>query len=269
MQRRRVKKGPVVILISTVIIILVVLTIFFIPKNSKNKSNTNSNKTNKIVKKDVSVSKYSMRDGEQLIKKTSTNMNLTKYNGAYYVDGVMIVNKSYPLDNTYQPVDPYKEITSDYLYGADYLDKTVMEKFLSMKEDAESAGYELKISSGYRSYKVQVDLYNNYAARDGDIAADTYSARAGYSEHQSGLCFDLNGTNANFLETDTGKWVNEHAANYGFILRFPKDKESETGYNYEAWHFRYLGVELAKKLYNNGDWISLEAYLGVDSKYES
>ena len=77
MQRRRVKKGPVVILISTVIIILVVLTIFFIPKNSKNKSNTNSNKTNKIVKKDVSVSKYSMRDGEQLIKKTSTNMNLT------------------------------------------------------------------------------------------------------------------------------------------------------------------------------------------------
>ena len=272
MKKRRIKKGPIVILF--LIIIVGIAVVLFLNKfnvlNGK-KSDSNSNKTvtkTKEVSKEKSKDNYYLREGEELIKKTKTNMHLTKYQGAYYVDGVMIVNKSYPLDSTYKPSDPYKEITSDYLYGPDYLDKTVMEKFLSMKASAKDAGYELKISSGYRSYKVQVDLYNNYAARDGKEAADTYSARAGYSEHQSGLCFDLNGTNKDFLETDTGKWVNEHAAEYGFILRFPKDKEGETGYNYEAWHFRYVGEELAKKLYDNGNWISLESYLGVDSKYE-
>lgn len=270
MKKRRVKKTPVIILCLIIITIIALLVIFLLPQNNKNKliKNTTNNKIENNESKKVDNTKYDMKDGEQYISKTKTNMNLTKYNGAYYVDGIMIVNKSYALDSSYQPQNPYKEITSDYLYGPEYLDKTVMEKFLSMQKDASNLGYELKISSGYRSYKVQVDLYNNYAARDGKDAADTYSARAGYSEHQSGLCFDLNGTNANFLETETGKWVNEHAANYGFILRFPKNKEAETGYNYEAWHFRYVGEELAKKLYNNGDWISLEEYLGVDSKYE-
>ena len=138
-----------------------------------------------------------------------------------------------------------------------------------MQNDASKLGYNLYISSGYRSYQVQVDLYNNYVSRDGKDKADTYSARAGYSEHQSGLCFDLNGTNGNFLETETGKWVNENAYKYGFILRFPKNKENYTGYNYEAWHFRYVGIKLATILYNNSDWISLEEYLGIDSKYDS
>lgn len=270
MKKRRVKKGPILVLFLLVIIIIAVVIVITLPKK-KNSNTTSDNTKPKTETKKVSKEKkdeYNLREGEELIGKTKTNMHLTKYQGAYYVDGVMIVNKSYPLDSTYEPSEPYKEITSDYLYGPDYLDKTVMEKFISMKEAAKDAGYELKISSGYRSYKVQVDLYNNYAARDGKEAADTYSARAGYSEHQSGLCFDLNGTNKDFLETPTGAWVNEHAIEYGFILRFPKDKEGETGYNYEAWHFRYVGEELAKKLYDNGNWISLESYLGVDSKYE-
>lgn len=271
MKKRRIKKGPIIILVLVVVVILglIIGIIKLVPKNSKTKVKTDNNtSTTKKVSKEKTKDNYNLREGEELISKTPTGMHLTKYEGAYYVDGILIVNKSYPLDSSYEPKEPYKEITSDYLYGPDYLDKTVMEKFISMKESAKDAGYELKITSGYRSYKVQVDLYNNYAARDGKDAADTYSARAGYSEHQSGLCFDLNGTNKNFLETPTGAWVNEHAADYGFILRFPKDKESETGYNYEAWHFRYVGVELAKKLYNNGNWISLESYLGVDSKYE-
>ena len=271
MKKRRVKKGPILVLFFLVIAIVAVVIVIVLPKK-KNSNTTSTNTKPKTETKKVSKEKkdeYNLREGEELIGKTKTNMHLTKYQGAYYVDGVMIVNKSYPLDSTYEPSDPYKEITRDYLYGPDYLDKTVMEKFISMKASAKDAGYELKISSGYRSYKVQVDLYNNYAARDGKDAADTYSARAGYSEHQSGLCFDLNGTNVNFLETPTGAWVNEHAAEYGFILRFPKDKEGETGYNYEAWHFRYVGEELAKKLYDNGNWISLESYLGVDSKYDN
>ena len=265
-KKRRIKKGPIIILMLLILASISVPVLLLFNKNGKVKMIDNNK--NKIEKKEKDVTKYKVKEGEEFISKTKTGMNLTKYNGAYYVDGIMIVNKTYSLDSTYKPADPYKEITDDYLYGPDYLDKTVMEKFLAMKSDAANLGYELKISSGYRSYKVQVDLYNNYVARDGVEAADTYSARAGYSEHQSGLCFDLNGTNSNFLETDTGKWVNEHAASYGFILRFPKNKENETGYNYEAWHFRYVGTELANKLYNNGDWISLESYLGVDSKYE-
>lgn len=260
------KNSKKFLVVLFIIIIIIVGYGLFKNNSSKKvdepkKSIETKNKTKKV--KD----EYKLRDGEKFIKKTSTNMSLTKYNGAYYVNGVMIVNKSYPLDSTYQPNTPYKEITSDYIYGADYLDKTVMENYLKMKEEASKLGYTLKISSGYRSYKVQVDLYNNYVKNDGKEAADTYSARAGYSEHQSGLCFDVNGVNYKFLETPTGKWVNENAHKYGFILRFPEGKDDITGYKFEAWHYRYVGVELATKLYNNGNWISLEEYLGVSSKY--
>ena len=265
----KINKRPL-ILILVVVLFFALLYLVTDKNKSTNKKNNKENKTvskTKVENEDNTIT-YKLRTGEEFIKKTKTGKSLTKYQGAYYVDGIMIVNKSYPLDSTYKPSDPYKEITSDYLYGGDYLDKTVMESFLKMKEDAKALGYDFWLSSGYRSYKVQVDLYNTYAARDGIDAADTYSARAGYSEHQSGLCFDMNGTNSNFLNTEAGKWTNEHLADYGFILRFPEGKEDETGYEFEAWHYRYVGVELAKKLYNGGNWITLEAYLGVDSKYE-
>ena len=263
MKRRKIKT-KFLLLFFVAILTLSLLLVF---KNKDNKPIKKEKVSNTKTAKEEKEPEYELRTGEELVGKSSNNKVITKYMGAYYVDGIMIVNKSYPLDSTYAPTNPYKEITSDYIYGPDYLDKTVMDNYLKMKNEAEKHGYTLKITSGYRSYKVQVDLYNNYAQRDGKDAADTYSARAGHSEHQSGLCFDLNGTNYNFLETEIGKWVNENAANYGFILRFPKDKEKETGYNFEAWHYRYVGVELAKKLYNNGEWITLESYLGVDSKY--
>ena len=266
---KKIDKRPLILIL--VVVLSLGLLFFLTNKNNNTSNNTKDNKavskTEKSKDKDDDSINYELRTGEEFIEKTKTGKSLTKYQGAYYVDGIMIVNKSYPLDSSYEPADPYKEITSDYLYGGDYLDKTVMDSFLKMKEDAKVLGYDFWLSSGYRSYKVQVDLYNSYVDRDGKVAADTYSARPGYSEHQSGLCFDMNGTNSNFLNTEAGKWTNEHLADYGFILRFPEGKEDETGYEFEAWHYRYVGVELAKKLYNNGDWITLEAYLGVDSKY--
>ena len=137
-----------------------------------------------------------------------------------------------------------------------------------MKEDASKDGVTLKITSGYRSYDVQVDLYNEYKKRDGQKAADTYSARPGHSEHQSGLSFDLNGTNDKFIETKEGKWLNDNCYKYGFILRFPDGATNYTGYMYEGWHFRYVGNDLAVKLYNNGNWITLEDYFGIDSEYK-
>lgn len=267
--KRKIKKVSLFLLFLFVAFFIIVFLLFKNVFNSNKQVNENKEK----IKEDSEAIKdgdtYKLRDGEEFISETKTDKIITKYQGAYYVDGIMIVNKSYPLDSSYIPLNPYKEITSDYLYGGDYIEKEVMEAFLKMKDDASKLGYNLYISSGYRSYQVQVELYNNYVTRDGKEAADTYSARAGYSEHQSGLCFDLNGTNSNFLKTATGKWVNENAYKYGFILRFPNNKENYTGYNYEAWHFRYVGVELATELYNNGAWISLEEYLGIDSKYSN
>ena len=171
--------------------------------------------------------------------------------GVTYIDGVLIVNKTYSLPEE---------------YGSGLTTNTT-NAFNSMQKDASKEGLNLYISSGYRSYYTQKTLYNNYVARDGVANADTYSARAGHSEHQTGLAFDLNTIDESFANTKEGKWVSDNCYKYGLILRYPKGKENITGYMYESWHLRYVGVELATKLYNNGNWITLEEYYGIDSKY--
>ena len=138
-----------------------------------------------------------------------------------------------------------------------------------MKADATSLGLNIWIQSGYRSYELQESLYNKYVNRDGKIAADTYSARPGHSEHQTGLAFDLNTITDDFQYTDEGKWINDNCYKYGFILRYPKGKEHYTGYKYESWHLRYVGTNLATKLYNNGDWITLEEHFNLTSEYNN
>ena len=172
--------------------------------------------------------------------------------GVTYIDDVLIANKTYSLP-------------SDYGNG---LTSTTQSAFDKMNADAKSLGLNLWIASGYRSYATQKRLYNNYVSSDGKEAADTYSARPGYSEHQTGLAFDLNSVEESFANTDEGKWVKDNCYRYGLIIRYPKGKESITGYIYEPWHLRYVGVELATKLYNDGNWITLEEYFGVDSKYK-
>ena len=171
--------------------------------------------------------------------------------GVTYIDGVLIANKTYSLP-------------SDYGNG---LTSATQSAFGKMNADAKSLGLSLWIASGYRSYWTQNTLYNNYVASDGKEEADTYSARPGYSEHQTGLAFDLNSVEDSFANTDEGKWVKDNCYRYGLIIRYPKGKESITGYIYEPWHLRYVGVDLATKLYNDGDWITLEEYFGIDSKY--
>ena len=137
---------------------------------------------------------------------------------------------------------------------------------LAAKED--NPDLKIWIQSGYRSYNYQVRLYNDYVRSDGKVAADTYSSRPGYSEHQTGLSFDLNSVSDEFTNTPEGIWINNNCYKFGFIIRFPLNKENYTGYKYESWHLRYVGEELAAKLYNGGDWISLEEYFGITSKYE-
>ena len=137
-----------------------------------------------------------------------------------------------------------------------------------MQADASALGLNLYISSGFRSYSYQANLYNNYVAQDGQYAADTYSARPGHSEHQTGLAFDLNTIDDSFAYTPEGQWVKDNCQKYGLILRYPQGKEQQTGYQYESWHLRYVGKELAEKLYNNGNWITLEEHFNITSQYE-
>lgn len=182
---------------------------------------------------------------------TSKGYEIKKIDGIYYINGILIANKSYDLPSNYAPGGLLNEFNI---------------AFTKMKEDAAKEGINLKIVSGYRSYDRQKTIYNNYVARDGKSEADTYSARPGHSEHQTGLAADINLVDTSFANTKEGKWLANNCYKYGFILRYPKGKESITGYIYEPWHFRFIGDE-AKNLYNDGNWISLEEYLGIDSKY--
>ena len=129
---------------------------------------------------------------------------------------------------------------------------------------AEEEGYELHARSGYRSYYTQASLYSSYVDNYGRAAADMYSAKPGRSEHQTGLSIDITCQALNykldttFAETEEGKWVAENAHTYGYIIRYPKGKEEITGYAYEPWHIRYLGTELAEKIYESG--LTMEEY---------
>ena len=203
-----------------------------------------------------------LEDGEYL---TKTGHTLTIKNKIAYVDGQLIVNKTYSIPESYKPTNTKNPPVGEKCSNC--LENEVLDAFNLMQSDAKSLGLNICIASGYRSYQYQDRLYNNYSAVSGSEQADTYSARPGHSEHQTGLCFDLNSVNDSFATTDEGIWINNNAYLYGFIIRYPKGKDSITGYQYESWHLRYVGVDLAKTLYNNGNWLTMEEYFGLSSSY--
>ena len=184
----------------------------------------------------------------------TTSKGFTGYikDGITYINGIIIANKSYSLPSWYNP-------------GG--LTQETLNAFYQMKEAAAQDGLNIYIVSGFRSYWDQNYIYNNYVAWDGKENADTYSARPGHSEHQTGLAFDLNWVSNEFEYTSEGIWLNNNAYKFGFILRYPKEKTYETGYIYEPWHYRYVGTDLSYKLFNNGNWITLENYFGINSQY--
>lgn len=205
-------------------------------------------------------------DIDYLKARTETGYVIEIIDGLTYVDGYLIANKTYALPSDFVPTDPNNSLEG-VEYSFDTFDATTWAAWEDLQEAADAEGLYLYIGSGYRSYTCQEGLYNNYVARDGKEAADTYSARAGHSEHQTGLCFDLNSVTDAFADTAEGKWVHDNCWKYGLILRYPKGKSDITGYKYESWHLRYVGKELAEKLYNNGDWITMEEYFGLTSRY--
>lgn len=201
------------------------------------------------------------------IGQSSKGFTMSKYHNLYYVEDYLIANKSYPLPPDYEPTDTFVEINGKN-NCENCINTTAYHAFEKMKAAAKKEGISLFIASGYRSYKKQQQLYQNYVKRDGKKNADRYSARAGHSEHQTSLAFDLNQVNDEFEYTKAGKRLNQNAYKFGFILRYPKGKEKSTGYRYESWHFRYVGTELSYQLWNDGNRISLEEYFGIDSYYQ-
>ncbi len=171
-------------------------------------------------------------------------------NGITLVDNILIVNKTYSLPNDYAPG----------------LDAETQQAFNEMVSVAYQDNIILYVCSGYRSYQEQNWLYQTYVNERGTAESDKVSSRPGHSEHQSGLCIDVNNTDDSFEGTDEAKWLEKNCADYGFIIRYPKGKEDKTGYSYEPWHIRYVGKEVAKEITDND--LTLEEYLGVTSDYK-
>lgn len=183
-------------------------------------------------------------------EETEGEHEISEENGLTYIDGILIANKTYSLPADYDPG----------------INEEALEAFNEMASDAAAEGLNIYISSDYRSYYDQERIYNNYVAEDGQEAADTYSSRPGHSDHQTGLAFDLNSIDDSFGYTPESDWVAANAHKYGFIIRFPEGKEEYTGYKYEPWHIRYLGIDKATEVYESG--LSLEEFLGIDSEYK-
>ena len=167
---------------------------------------------------------------------------------------LMITNKFYSLDNTYNS-DNMVSVSNNYSYGENQmLTEDTFNAFLNMWNAAKKENLNLIINSSYRSYEDQEEVYKYYKSTLGEDDADKRAARPGFSEHQTGMAIDIQtygSRTSTFEEFDEFKWLSKNAYKYGFILRYPKDKEFLTGYEYESWHYRYVGKEVAKYIYEN------------------
>ena len=161
------------------------------------------------------------------------------------INGIIIVNKKIGLPKWYNPG----------------MDKEALEAFEKMRECANYDNVNLEIISGFRSYDYQKKIYDEYVKEFGKEKTDTFSARAGHSEHQTGLALDICEDSDKFIGTKEDLWLRENAYKFGYIIRYPKGKEHITGYKYEPWHIRYVGKRVAKCIYEKG--ITLEEYFGL------
>lgn len=200
----------------------------------------------------------------QVIKNVNMQLDLNPYEKTQPAKNLntekILVNKHYYLNNTYVP-NNLEKISTRFALSNMKLVSTAKDAFEELASAAKKENLNIIAMSTYRSYDYQVNLYNKYVRNDGQIAADTYSGRPGHSEHQTGLAVDVyNGkiNYTNFEKTKEFTWMQQHAHEYGFILRFPKDKESETGYTYESWHYRYVGKDVASYIKEHN--ISFEEY---------
>lgn len=204
---------------------------------------------------------------EQIIKDVNMDLDKKQYEDMHETINLnkinILVNKHNYLKEDYVP-ENLKSLSSTYALSNMKMVEEAANAFESLSKDASKENYKVIAMSTYRSYEYQVDLYNKYVKSDGKEAADTYSGRPGNSEHQTGLAVDVYNqteTYTNFEKTKEYNWMQENAYKYGFILRFPKDKENETGYEFESWHYRYVGKDIATYIHKHN--ITLEEYIAT------
>ena len=198
------------------------------------------------------MSDYSMHD---VITRVNLDLDYPFYENVSTIEQpyelLVLVNKYHqlPADFTqYNLVNMDREYTVND--GKEYLLAGVAyENYVQMSDAARKEGLSIKVVSAYRTENYQRGLYNNRVRTSGTVYADNYSARPGFSEHQTGLAVDINSTRIVFEYSAEFKWLQNHAHEYGFIMRYPKGKEWITGYSYEPWHYRFVGTEAAKIIY--------------------
>lgn len=275
-KKRRLKmKSKIILILISILIILFIVFLIVVPtkKISKQRNETETKKTDNSLtekckklnycytKKQDRYESYQKKNKKLSWEDIVTQVNLNLDYGFYtHTKETMALNKDYILVNKYLYLssdyipDNLEDIPTDYARSGMKLVKSAKNNFVEMAKVAKNDGYPVIAMSSYRSYDYQVNLYNNYVKKDGIDAADTYSARAGFSEHQTGLCVDVYDGDLPYTSFEKSKsfhWMQENAYKYGFILRFPAGKENITGYQYESWHYRYVGVDIATYIHKH------------------
>lgn len=195
---------------------------------------------------------------EPTVEPTTKPLDHGSFNSLY-----VIMNKVHSFSSSDIPSDLVLPDVST-TQGGLYLREEASTALESMFESAMNDGIYLRLGSAYRAYDTQATIYNNYVASDGELEANRYSAKPGESEHQTGLAVDISDDtmsawlSSRFKDTNEGIWLSENSYKYGFILRYPEGKEDVTGYIFEPWHFRYIGIDEAQKIYESGK--TLEEY---------
>ena len=276
MKKKKLKTLPKIILILLIIIVIALSIIPSKKEETKNNNQEVKEEKNKYEKlsyyKKENKKRYTAYEKEnptltleQIVTYVNIGLDNPYYTNTKPADNLntnlLLVNKYNYLTEDYVPSN-LENISTTYARSGMQLVKEAKEAFETLSENAKKDGMNVIAMSSYRSYDYQVNLYNNYVAQDGKEAADKYSARPGYSEHQTGLAVDVYNLDlpyTSFEETEEFTWMQENAYKYGFILRFPKDKVDITGYQYESWHYRYVGKKVAKEIKDNN--LTLEEYI--------
>lgn len=236
---------------------------------SQNKSNNKLDYLNNIDKK-INYFNYDYVDRYINYKKNHSELNdidiITRVNigldQAFYTntktsdklnDISILINKYIKVPDNYTPNNLVK--MEKYAKNDIYLVDEAYKNFVKMVEAAKVLNLNIRAISAYRDISYQENLYSNYYKTDSKENVDTYSARAGHSEHHTGLCIDVDNINSNyeyFEYTDEYQWMINNSYKYGYILRYPKGKENITGYMYESWHYRYVGKKASTYIHKNG-----------------
>lgn len=272
MNKKHLNKRKVILVTIPIIIIIGLLIFWLFPTQNATKKTV---KPKKVVNKNPVYYNQNLKQRyqdyqkanpdlskEEVITKVNMNLDYPFYEKIILQENPTslntIVNKYYKLDDSFAPddlvyINDTYNSTNDpaYKYRKHQMRKVVYDDFIALKEACKNKGFNLYVVSGYRSTQWQKEIYEHMVATYDVNKADQTCSRPGHSEHTTGLAGDIALDNYSFEEITQHpqyNWFVEQLEDYGFIIRYPENKEKLTGYNYEPWHIRYVGKDLAKKI---------------------